>query len=390
MTVRIFNRLNISIILYVVYYLQGVLYPSGSFFSQFFILIFLLIGIQSLCKTVLYNKNPLFIRVWLILYLVLAFSFIVSPKIVYGTLYESIGTVETFDQFKGMSIFCLSLFIPFSHIRKYGIKDSYISNITIIFFILMLIRYFFNKDILSIERDSFTNNVGYFAISVLPYIIFFFKKNRIIALIMFISITLIVIDSAKRGAIVCLAISVLFSVVYYLRMNKLSLKRLCLLLLLMCAFAVVAYYGVMRNEYLQMRIETTHEDGIGTRSIAYYVLWHHWMSETNLIKLLFGNGISGSVSVWGNYAHNDWLELLIDNGLIGVLLYATFFCSTFVYVNHIKLSFSYKCSAYLILIIWVLKTFFSMGYTEGTNAVYIILLGIILGNNEYRKKHYTY
>ena len=386
MTSRTVNFLTIAILLFVIYFLQGFLYPTGSIISQFSILLFLIIGFFSFIKTLLRLNNPFFVKVFIAFYIILLLTFLLSPKTVIGTKNEAIGLVSTFGQFKEISAFVLSFFIAYIFVSKNNINSTYIYWTGIVFFVLSVIRYFFSKDLLLEDREMFTNNAGYFLVAIIPYIPFLIEKKKSIGVIISVLVTGLIIASAKRGAIVCLIASILFMLLYYLKSHKITIKHIIVTLIVFSISAIFVYYAVTSNEYLMMRIVKTQDEGIGQRSIAYLTLWQYWSSETNILKFLFGNGMTQTVTVWGNYAHNDWLELLIDNGLVGVILYMLFFISAFAYIRKMKIESIYKLSAYLCLIIWLLKTIFSMGYTSIMNVIFCLLLGMIIGINELKKR----
>ena len=83
---------------------------------------------------------------------------------------------------------------------------------------------------------------------------------------------------------------------------------------------------------------------------------------------------------------NDWLELLISNGAVGVILYLTIFISMIKFLRNSSLSPIMRLSAYLCILIWFLQSIFSMGYTAISNAEYILLLGLIAGEEKVRIK----
>jgi len=378
--------LNISVVLFLVYFLQGIAYPSGSLISQTILLLYVCIGAVCFVKTCLYKRTPLAVKTLILFYIFLTLSFIISPKAVIGTNYEAIGVVHTFDQFKNISLCILSFFIPYSTIVK---KSISINNILFIFFtflFLSLVRYAYSIG-LHYDNESFTNNSGYYLVSLIPFLPIVIKKNRIIGVTSIIIITYLTILSSKRGAIVCLIISLAILIFLYFKNRKIKLLHILAFTIIICGLGVFIYKTIISNEYLISRLEYTADSGIGPRSIAYKTIWQHWLHDTNIISILFGNGMASSVTVWGNYAHNDWLELLISNGVIGVSLYAVFFISTFFYIKKSKLDNTYKVSAYLCFIIWFLKTVFSMGYTDSVNIFITILLGILLGSNEYYKQN---
>ena len=385
------NILTIAIVLFVFYLLQGIVYPSGSIISQGVLLLFLMIGFGCLLRTMMQNHNPQVIQIFVVFYIMILLWYILSPKTVHGTINEAIGAVSTLGQFKNASIFFLSFFIAYyCSIGHKNINDSYIFKISIAFFILILMRYFFSKSILSAEREDFTNNAGYYFIAYLPYIPIILKKHRIVAILMMLISIVIVFVSAKRGAILCLLASVVFSFIYYLKSYRLYKKYVILLFAIICAFGILGYNLYISNDYLMYRIENTKEVGIGSRTLAYSILWQHWYTDTNILTLLFGNGSAATVNVWGNYAHNDWLEVLIDYGLIGILVYLSLFIALFIFIRKSEIDVHYKLSMYICFIVWFLKTLFSMGYTDTANAFFMLLLGIIIGQIQNNRKYISY
>ena len=146
------------------------------------------------------------------------------------------------------------------------------------------------------------------------------------------------------------------------------------------------YNQFLDNEYLQRRLEATLEGQSSNRDVAYSQLLDHWLNESNPLIFLFGNGTAQTISVWGNYGHNDWLELLVDNGLFGAVLYFSIFVSTILYIKKARLVFEMKTAAYLCVLILFIQSCFSMGFTGGGNGILVFLLGVIIGNNEYVKR----
>ena len=53
------------------------------------------------------------------------------------------------------------------------------------------------------------------------------------------------------------------------------------------------------------------------------------LSNRSAIDLLIGFGSGSSKKVLGNVAHNEWLEFLLNYGIIGIILYATLLMSLF-------------------------------------------------------------
>ena len=371
--------LSIAILLYVIYLLQGLVYQSGSIISQGILLLFLIIGFISFVSTAFRGDNPKIVTMFIVFYAMIVLWYILSPKIVYGTVNEAIGEVSTLGQFKSASVVFLSFFIAYRYVTNTPEGRTNITIIAIIFYALALLRYFYSKSELLEERESFTNNAGYYFVALLPFIPVVFKRHRVLGVLMMLISLLTILASAKRGAILCLIVVAIFSLFYYLKSNTISVKELVGSLILFSAVLFLGYDSYISNDYLVSRIENTQEIGLGNRAIAYSSLWNHWYTDTNLFTLIFGNGSAASVEVWGNFAHNDWLEILIDYGLVGVIVYLILFITFYNYIRKSNFEFSYMLAMYICLIVWFLKTIFSMGYTDSANAFFMFMLGIFIG-----------
>ena len=300
---------------------------------------------------------------------------------------EAIGRVATFNQFKEIATFMLTLLIGYYYSYRNKTSEKYILWFGIIFFLSSIVQYYYSLSQLMMKYgEETTNNAGYTMLTVVPYLPIVFKRKRILGIIMAVVIVAFVMWSAKRGALMCLAGAALFALFYYLKTHKVRLKTILGITLLLLVAGYFVYQQYLDNEYLQYRLEATMEGKSSNRDVAYSQLFNHWLNETNPLLFLFGNGTAQTITVWGNYGHNDWLELLIDNGLVGALVYFAMFVATISYIRKARLSKLNKMSAYLCVLILFMQSCFSMGFTGGNNGIFILLLGVIIGNNENEKR----
>lgn len=381
------NKLLILVVLFTVYYLQGALYPSGSIVSQGILLIYLLFGIYCFVKAFSNRATPSCVMIWSAFFLMQGLCFLISPKEVVGMKNEAIGRVATFNQFKEIATFMLTLLIGYYYSYRNKTSEKYIFWFGIIFFLSSIVQYYYSLSQLMMKYgEETTNNAGYTMLTVVPYLPIVFKRKRILGIIMAVVIVAFVMWSAKRGALMCLAGAALFALFYYLKTHKVRLKTILGITLLLLVVGYFVYQQYLDNEYLQYRMEATMEGKSSNRDVAYSQLFNHWLNETNPFLFLFGNGTAQTITVWGNYGHNDWLELLIDNGLVGALVYFAMFVATISYIRKARLSKLNKLSAYLCVLILFMQSCFSMGFSDGGSGVYILLLGVIIGNNEKEKR----
>ena len=116
------------------------------------------------------------------------------------------------------------------------------------------------------------------------------------------------------------------------------------------------------SDFFQLRIQQTLEGNSSSRDAIYSSLINNFFQDAGIIQLLFGYGADGTIAISGNLAHSDWLELLINCGFIGVLVYVfywIFFIKEWMKTkqNHLIYSILGIC-----LIFTFIKTIFSMSY----------------------------
>ncbi len=365
------------------YYLQGMLYPSGSILSQTLVALWLLLGGVCCVKVAMGRDNPAMVNWLMLFYAIQAITFLVSPKVVLGTIHEAIGEIDTIIQFKGISAFVLSFMVMYLASRSSsGVSERLIRCGCYALLLVAVWRYFYRQELLQMVKmqEQVTNNMGYFFVALLPYLPFVLKRNKGLCLALLAVIIGFVMHSAKRGAIVTMIVALIFSVIYYIGKNKFTTQRIMATLAVLVALAGGIGYAYLSNDWLLERVAQMKEIGMGSRGVIFTTLFNHWCNDGNFWTMIFGNGMSQTVALCGNYAHNDWLELLINNGVLGVVVYLMVFVSAFRLIYRSALSVESRWAAYLCLVILLMQTIFSMGYTSMENSIYTLLLGGFVGS----------
>jgi O-antigen ligase len=211
-------------------------------------------------------------------------------------------------------------------------NQTLLSKINIVFLILLafifplfISEYNFRKTLL-VDSFSVMDDI-YFLILLLPWVLLYpkvlWKSIGILVII------LAVLLAMKRTALLALVLAL---VVYFLseriRVRKLIDWRF---LVGICFFAAIilplySYIDTQTNSYLSSRISSSADDeGSGRLDIYKEVI--KLQSESTIDSWVIGHGhntvtrfVSGGFS-----AHNDWLEVLFDYGLIGIVLYSCFY-----------------------------------------------------------------
>jgi len=122
------------------------------------------------------------------------------------------------------------------------------------------------------------------------------------------------------------------------------------------------------------------DEGSG-RNIIYAKILKGWWESDNYWNVVFGYGFAASKDFAGTFAHNDWLELLSNFGILGVLLYAIIFYTTGKQVFNRHWLQDKRLLMLVVVMSWFTVTLFSMGYTDQKNAfLRTIFIAYLVGN----------
>lgn len=378
--------LNLLLLLLIMFFARGPFYAESTLFSRAILAILLLIsGFYLLKSLLLKNKNNSFYRYWLLLFSlnVVGFAFTGSFS---NPLHSSMF----------IAIFVAIIpFFPFYYFSKKGIlKENHLIGFFLLLLPVIIIKYYYNEFQLLSERafsvTDTTNNIGYFFSALIPFL-FFFKRKKVLSYTLSLILSFFILSSAKRGAILVGFIGMLCFL--YFQLRSVSKKELFTTLTLVLVTAIIlVYYGyeyIQSNEYLLHRLEATSEGDSSGRDLIYKSIFYSWFNTQSLIKFIFGFGFAASteLSATGHFAHNDWLELLSNFGLIGVSVYALLIYSLYSFIRSPSLSFNKKVILITILLMWLITSIFSMVYSSVTTAIQSLLLAYLIGSEKVKSKY---
>lgn len=294
---------------------------------------------------------------------------IVGDNPMYGNIigfYSNIGLA--------LGVFFFGLFCS-----KYLNTNNLFKFAFFLFFAANFYRFIFERSII-IDKTygNMTLNMGYDFVSLLPFLLLFKKKWIPIAISPLIIYT--VIMCIKRGAILITALFYIYFIyVYFVKNEKVhKMRNIFIGIALMIGAGYLALDFYMQNDYLQVRMQNMMEGDMNGRDYIFSKIINHWQNEVGIFEFIFGSGFCSSYKIAGNYAHNDWLELLAMSGVIGPIAYLTFFVKEYRYARSVY-DAELKQIIYVILLIWFAKTFFSMSYCSIANMPMSLLLGYVVG-----------
>ncbi len=236
--------------------------------------------------------------------------------------------------------------------------------------------------VISGESGDVTVNATTIFLVIIPLL--FFIKNRWLTIGILAVIVYFVIFGAKRGNIVSMIIP--FYLLFRANTNMKSFKSEVMAILGFAALAIFAYYVMTGSDYMMMRVEKTLEGNSSNRDIIYTAAFNTLLNGEHFYNLLLGAGTDATIHLIGCRAHNDWLEILVDFGLLGAFIYLTFFVSLVKTAWRNKKNQTAFYTLLAVFFIWFSKSLYSMGFTENLFSYLSMTIGIVLGDLS-RPKH---
>lgn len=366
---------------FILYFSQGIFFSQGTFFTQVVLLIILIVSIFYFFKCLRFKSTPPFFKAWTALLFLNVLGFFFTG--------EFLEVTRQIDYLKAILLVLLP-FYPFYYFANQGqVKTRQLRFFFIVLLAIAALQFYSAQSEILAEKLSgntdVVNNRAYFFVKLIP-LVFLFRQKRLPALLALGVISYFVIIGAKRGAFLAGMFGVMLYFFYLIRTipKRNRLKAYLLIFGGLVFIGSFIYNRYTENEFLQTRIEEAKEGNYSHRDIIYSNILSNWANSENYRTLLLGFGFHGSVKVgWtGHVAHNDWLELLSNFGLLGVTVYLYFFYAAYKASRNPLWARDKRLIMFSATSIWFLTTLFSMGYTASTNFVTAILFAFLVGSKD--------
>lgn len=385
----------IYIILWIIYYSQGVLYTAGGSISQGILLFQLLVSAYCLIKVHKERINSNFIKS-LDLFLLL--------MTIYGILHILLGKAEVITELtphievrkfiflKNLYISCAPIY-SFYYFTKKGLISTTTLKFAFILLLILAIVSYINTYLNVIERinkkegDDITNNGAYFFVALIPMLLIW--KNRPILVFVLLTVILyFVLMGMKRGAMIIgfgMFVYLLYGIIKLAPPKyKLLVRMLCIIMVIVGLYLAMDIYN--NSDYFQRRMEETMEGNSSHRDVFYANLLDFFINKSEGLALVIGNGCDYTISLIGNYAHNDWLEIAINQGLLGIFAYIYYFTSLYKDIKILGKN-NETCKKMLAMVFFsmFLTSLFSMSY-NGIKLATSLAIGYCLAQLPDKKK----
>lgn len=367
------NACDLYVLLGIFYYLQNIAYPPG-IIAQAIQLIMILWGIWAAAKTIIEPRRmPLVLRaamLLIIMYSLYGLAEMVYPRHILITEGYLNKEVHAYVYLQNALNSFLPFFVFYRFYNSGRLSGRRIAVYLFLFLATTFIRYFYSiyafleSQMLSGgSRTEFTNNLGYTFLSLIPYI--FFLRRLLPRYILLGVLIVFIIACMKRGAILIGGVSAMWLLLSQIKHSH-GIGRKTLAIIFMCAIVGVATWYVMdmlaNSDYFVYRLNKTLEGNSSNRDTIYSALSTEILNDQSLLRWLFGRGANSTILIAGNYAHEDWLELMINNGILGVTLGAFFITSLYYTAckNRHILGLGYTTCLMMGTTMVLMQTFFSM------------------------------
>ncbi len=216
------------------------------------------------------------------------------------------------------------------------------------------------------ESEGYTNNIGYFFLSLLP-LIYFLKEKALYQFFALFICALGVIISMKRGAIAIFFLCSLLFFSQFLRYNRGGRNRvriISIFIIIIVFFIFFAQEYLLNNSFFEQRLSRTLDGDSSGRDTIYQSAIDYFFHKASFFSFLFGTGANQTFNILGNKAHNDWLELAVNMGVLGLLEYSYYWLVILYYLKKSKKLIVAHKVLLMFAIIYFLKTFISMSYYD--------------------------
>ena len=223
----------------------------------------------------------------------------------------------------------------------YDTNNNLIIGVMSIIFVLLGYNYFnvYYNNIY--YEESYAYNASYQILYLLPFVLC--TKKSYLRVMGLVFAYIVIILSLKRGGFVAIiAATAIYLYIKWIIRKRKSLTIWPILLIFITTIGVYYLFDVIYDAFAGSKLFVRFEDETGSGRVDIYKYFINIIGKSSHTYILFGHGWRGSVraSGMGIACHNDFLEVLFDFGLIGLVLYAMFIvsliklCTRLAKVNH--------------------------------------------------------
>lgn len=234
-------------------------------------------------------------------------------------------------------------------------------------------------------KNEFTVTCVYSFLSIIPLVLLF--KNKMLLQFAFLAVMFVYcVLGAKRGPVILGGISSTLLILSMFSHSTTKKKTLITLVMILFFFGLYMFieHQMETSPYFAMRVNQTMEGYTSGRDDYAKRVWDYYVNSTTTTQFFIGMGAQSTLSVNESYAHNDWLGILLEQGILGGLLYLLYWIGFILTWVKSKKNHDAFVAIGLLIFIGLGKTVFSMYYLPITaemitsSGFFAITLGYFL------------
>lgn len=137
-----------------------------------------------------------------------------------------------------------------------------------------------------------------------------------------------IVFSQKRAALIAYLFVIVLSYGLQVRKNKdymsLIKKIAGIILIIIIGYMIFQYLDTEFHLEIWERLQNLREDGGSGRDVRWNTIWEA-IKNSSLLQIIKGHGMRSIVNDIGGNAHNDFLQIWYEYGIVALLLYILFF-----------------------------------------------------------------
>ena len=283
--------------------------------------------------------------------------------------------------------FFVSIFLIISIEFKNYCDIQIISNVMLLFAFIYSVAFFFYKEGNGIINAGAINSI-YYILLLLPFALLNKKTSlRISGILLILVMTLI---SNKRTATIIFVSAMVIYIFSYLfsKQKKTHMKIFMILSAILSYFVIMYIFNALSSTFdlnILKRFESLQEDGGSGRDDIYIAVISE-IKTFSLFEWIFGRGFN-SVSVTGGFgtsAHNDFLEVLYDCGIVGLVFYLSFVFRIILKTREIK-NREHRIIYIISLVSFIVMSTFSHLILYPTYITYYAVLWCAIWSQNYNR-----
>lgn len=370
-----FNTFNLYILLWSLYFVQGLLIENN-LTSRMLYIPFLLLTMYYVTKVYSsYKQLNITMKV-----LCWFFALLVCYGVALLILNDAVGSDR--KSFLMMLFESLGPVFVFYVLSIQGkITEDILKNCFWLLLAVSILSFFvYKQEMLELANSTVigfeenTNRAAYDFVGLISFV-FLFNRKPLLQYMLLLFLCYFVVLSIKRGAFVSGALVILWFI--YVSVESSSKQKRAGIILLVVTALIVGFYFINQfynnSDYFQYRIELTKEGSSSGRDMIYGALWQHYINNNNIVQLLFGEGAYHTQNIVFYKAHNDWLEILIDCGIVAVLIYLVYWICFMMDCRNSRPNTLVHSMLVACLMITLSRSFYSMSFSDMLMSTNLIM-----------------